>query len=98
MPPRSCPGSSEAAALRVLQIPWEKEARYRLPTRVWHEMMETYYPDGVWVRLPRETFERAREYRARGAFPSWEAALESLLAEGARGAERSNREKETGRG
>jgi hypothetical protein len=31
-------------ALQAAQIPWEKEATYRLPVRIWHEMMNSYYP------------------------------------------------------
>ena len=32
--------------LQIMQIPWSSEARYRLPLRVWKQMMDTFYPDG----------------------------------------------------
>lgn len=34
---------AEDGALQVAQIPWSKETRYRLPIRVWHDIMGVYY-------------------------------------------------------
>jgi hypothetical protein len=64
----------------VAQIPWDREARYRLPIRVWKEMMDLYYPDTAWVCLRREVFERLYEFKSRHGLPSWEQALERLLS------------------
>jgi hypothetical protein len=65
--------------VQVAQIPWDKEARYRLPVRVWKEMMDLYYPNTVWVPLRRDVFERLYQYRSRHGIPSWEQALERML-------------------
>jgi len=69
-----------SVGLQVAQIPWDREARYRLPIRVWKEMMDLYYPDTAWVCLRREVFERLYEFKSRHGLPSWEQALERLLS------------------
>jgi hypothetical protein len=66
--------------LQVAPIPWDKEARYRLPVQVWREMMNAYYPNSAWLTLRRDVFERVYEYKVRQGIPSWEEALTSLLA------------------
>ncbi len=66
-------------ALQVAQISWEKEARYRLPVRVWKEMMDAYYPNSVWLSLRRDVFERFHQYKMQRGIPTWEQALESIL-------------------
>ena len=37
--------------LQVAQIPWDREAAFRLPVRVWKEMMEQYYPNNSLALL-----------------------------------------------
>jgi Family of unknown function (DUF6084) len=65
--------------LQVGQIPWDREASYRLPVRVWKEMMDLYYPNTAWLCLRRDVFDRLYEFKARNGAPSWEQALERLL-------------------
>ena len=65
--------------MQVSPISWEKEARFSLPVRVWHEMMDTYYPNSAWLRLRRDVFDRLYEYKVRHGIPTWEQALESML-------------------
>ena len=65
--------------LRVAPIPWEKEASFRLPVRIWKEMMELYYPGSAWLRVGKDVFDRLREYKRRSGAPTWETALERLL-------------------
>jgi hypothetical protein len=74
--------AAEHGGLQVMQIPWEKEVNYCLPVRVWREMMDHYYPNSVWVRLPRDVFDRLHRYKSRRAIPTWEQALERLLDQG----------------
>jgi hypothetical protein len=66
-------------ALQAVQIPWEKEAHYRLPVRVWREMMDRYFPNCAWLRVRKDVFDQLYAYRARHALATWEAALERLL-------------------
>jgi hypothetical protein len=67
-------------ALQVAPIPWDKEARFRLPVRVWREMMDLYYPNSAWLSLRRDLFERLYQYKLRHSLPTWEETLDSLLA------------------
>jgi hypothetical protein len=66
--------------LQVAPIPWNKEARFRLPVRVWREMMDLYYPNSAWLYLRRDVFERLYEYKMQRGIATWEQALEGLLA------------------
>lgn len=66
-------------ALRIAQIGWDKEARFRLPIHVWREMMDLYYPNSAWLRLRQDTFDRLHEYKRRQGMATWEEAIESLL-------------------
>lgn len=65
--------------LQVAQIPWDREAAYRLPVRVWKEMMDRYYPDTAWLCLRRDIFERLYEFKSRHGNPTWEQAFERML-------------------
>jgi hypothetical protein len=69
----------EGRVLQVTQIPWEKEASYRLPVRVWQEMMDIYYPNSVWLNLRRDVFERLNRYKMRSGIPTFEQALERII-------------------
>ncbi|MFZ0292052.1 MAG: DUF6084 family protein [Candidatus Sulfotelmatobacter sp.] len=73
--------ADEGGSLQVAPIPWDKEARFRLPVKAWREMMEIYYPNTAWLCLRRDVFERMYQYKVERGIPSWEQALESLLPE-----------------
>ncbi len=70
---------NESGALQVAQISWSKETKYRLPVRVWKEMMEIYYPNSGWLQLRRDVFDRLYQYKVRRGIPTFEQALESIL-------------------
>lgn len=65
--------------LQAVQIPWDREAHFRLAVGVWAEMMEHYYPNSAWLRLRRDVFERLYRYKMRRGIPTWEQAVESLM-------------------
>ena len=67
-------------ALQIAPVPWDSEARYRLPVRIWREMMDLYYPNSAWLCLRRDIFESLYQYKIRHGIPTWEQALEQLLA------------------
>lgn len=67
-------------ALQVAPIPWDKEARFRLPVQVWREMMNLYYPNSAWLTVRRDVFERLYQYKLQRSLPTWEDTLDSLLA------------------
>jgi len=67
------------AGLQVEQIPWDREAKYRMPVRVWREMMDLYYPNSAWLCLRRDVFEKLSQYKMDRGIPTWEQALESII-------------------
>lgn len=69
------------ADLQVAPIPWEQEARFNLPLSVWKQVIELYYPNTAWLCLRRDAFERLYQYKVRHGIPTWEAAMERILAE-----------------
>jgi Family of unknown function (DUF6084) len=71
-------GSLESP-LQVAPISWEQEARYKIPVRMWREMMDTYYPNSVWINLHRDAFERLYQYKVEHGIPTLEQALERVL-------------------
>jgi Family of unknown function (DUF6084) len=71
---------AEDGNLQVAQIPWEKEASYRLPVEVWRSMMDHYYPHSAWLQLDRDAFEKLADYKRRHSIPTWDRAIERLLA------------------
>ena len=66
-------------ALQIAQIPWDREASYRVPVRVWKEMMDLYYPNGAWIQLRRDVFERLYEFKSHYGLPTWEQTIERML-------------------
>ena len=54
------------------RIGWDKEADYRLPVRVWREMIDRYFPDSAWLRLSARRFDRLVAYKARHTLLTWE--------------------------
>ena len=65
--------------LRTAQVPWECEAQFRLPIRVWRLAMENHFPGSAWVRLRKDVFDRLVAHKAGRALPTWEATVEDLL-------------------
>lgn len=72
--------ADESGALQVSPIPWDKEARFRLPIKSWREMMEIYYPNTAWLCLRRDVFERLYQYKVDRGIATWEQTLERMLA------------------
>jgi Family of unknown function (DUF6084) len=70
-------GSDET--LQVAQVPWDREANYRLPISVWKEMMEMHYPNSAWLCLRRDAFEQLYAYKMRHGIPTWEQAIDRAL-------------------
>jgi hypothetical protein len=65
--------------LQVAQIPWDRDAGYRMPVSVWKEMMDTYYPNIAWLALRRDVFDRLNEFKIRHGIATWEQTIERML-------------------
>jgi len=70
---------ARGAGLQIAQIPWDKEARYKLPVRTWKEMMDSYYPNTAWICLRRDIFEKLNQFRSRNGLVTWEQSIEQML-------------------
>ncbi len=66
-------GGLESAALA------QEQASYLLPLSAWSDLMDHFYPSSVWLRLPRETFERLYRYKTDRAIPTWEDVFDDIL-------------------
>ena len=63
-------------SLRVAPISWDKETKFRLPLKVWKEMMDAYYPNSAWLCLRRDVFEELHRFKVEHGIPTWEQAFE----------------------
>jgi hypothetical protein len=70
---------SATGALQVAPIPWDKDAKFRLPVEPWKDMMDLYYPNSAWLCLRRDVFERLYRHKVKMGTPAWEEMLEGLL-------------------
>lgn len=77
-------------AMHIAKIPWDREASYRLPVRVWKEMMDAHYPNSAWLCLQRGVFEQIYRYKMDRGLLTWEQTLESLLASAEENSERQD--------
>lgn len=65
----------------VEPVPWHKECQYRMPARVWRQVMDLYFPDSGWIRLRRDALDDLEHFKATRALATWEQAIETLLKE-----------------
>ena len=75
----------ESGGLQIEQIPWDREAKFRLPVRVWKEMIDIYYPNSAWLCLRRDVFEKLSQYKMNRGIPTWEETIESIIPDLANG-------------
>jgi hypothetical protein len=68
------------SVMQVMQIPWDRESKYRLPVSVWQKMIDLHYPNSAWLCLGRDVFDRLYQYKVKHGIPTWDQAVESLLS------------------
>lgn len=68
-----------AEGFRVEQVPWDKEAPYRLPVQVWRDLMDAHFPGCGWIRIKRESLDALQRFRARNGLLSWDDAIDALM-------------------
>jgi Family of unknown function (DUF6084) len=61
-------------------VPWSAEASFRMPVRVWQDVVDIHFPGSAWLRCSRETLDALSEFKAARALPTWDATLTALLA------------------
>lgn len=65
--------------LQIAQIPWDRDASYRLPVQLWKQMMDLYYPHTAWLCLRRDAFDRLYAFKVQHGIPTLEQAIERML-------------------
>jgi hypothetical protein len=75
--------------LSIQQVPWSKEAHYRLPLTVWQEAIDAHFPDSAWIKMSRSTLDVLLEFKSRAALPTWDATIATLLSLAAESSERA---------
>ncbi|APW62961.1 DUF6084 family protein [Paludisphaera borealis] len=78
--------ATEEGDLQVRPIAWDKEASFRLPASTWRELMDVFHPNTAWLSIRRDVFDRLDRYKTEQGMPTWERALERLLATAEEGA------------
>jgi hypothetical protein len=64
----------------VQLIPWSSEASYRMPVRVWQDVVDEHFPGSAWLRCTSETLDALSAFKRERALPTWDATLSALLA------------------
>ena len=65
--------------IQVQQVPWSKEAAYRLPVPVWREAIDAHFPNSAWIKMSRQTMEELQRFKSAHALPTWDLTLDALL-------------------
>jgi hypothetical protein len=74
--------------MQAHQVPWSKEASYRLPVSLWREAIDVHFPDSAWIRMSLRTMDGLQRFKNRQALPTWDATIAALLAKADEEAER----------
>ena len=67
--------------LQVQQVPWSKEAAFRLPVSIWRASVDAHFPNSAWIRMSRETLDELIRFKNRTALPTWDATVAALLSQ-----------------
>jgi hypothetical protein len=71
--------AKNGAGFQVEQVPWDNEAGYRLPVRVWRELMDQHFPGCGWLRIRREHLDSLERFRASRSLATWDDTIEVLV-------------------
>jgi len=73
--------SKEETSFSVGQVPWSKEAQFRLPVAVLREAIDRHFPNSGWLRLSRNVLHRLQVFKTRRALTTWDEVMHVLLEE-----------------
>jgi hypothetical protein len=65
---------------QVEQIPWNREASFRMPVRIWRELMDAHFPGSAWIRVRRDSLAALQRFRAQNCHLSWDDTIAALMA------------------
>jgi hypothetical protein len=65
--------------LQIQQVPWSKEAHFRLPLHVWRGAIDAHFPGSAWIKMSTSLLDELLAFKSRNALPTWDATLTALL-------------------
>ena len=65
--------------MQVVQIPWDRSPRFRMPIEVWRKTIADAYPFRSWVPVHADTLAKLERRKAEGAVPTFDAVIDELL-------------------
>ncbi|HEX3987409.1 MAG TPA: DUF6084 family protein [Acidobacteriaceae bacterium] len=71
--------ANPSGALQIAQIPWDREARFQLPVKIWQEAIAAHYGDAAWLRIGKQTFDRLHRYRTLRGISAWDQLFDQLI-------------------
>lgn len=63
----------------VEQVPWDREATYRLPVSTWRDLMDLHFPGSGWLMVRIDTLDHLLRFRSQHGLPTWDEAMTRLL-------------------
>lgn len=63
----------------VEHVRWDADVDYRMPVRVWRQLMDLHFPGEGWIRVDADTLDLLRTYRARHGCTSWHETFALLF-------------------
>jgi hypothetical protein len=72
--------ASPDGALLASPVPWSSELAASFPATLWKDLIAQHHPGGAVLRLEPQVFDRLYRYKVSRGIPTWEGALEQLLA------------------
>jgi hypothetical protein len=70
---------TEDGTVAVTQVPWDKEASYRLPVSIWREMIDIFFPNSGWLMLRDDTIKALTRFKSGEAVAGWDETLALLM-------------------
>jgi hypothetical protein len=65
--------------LQIEQIPWSKEAHFRVPLSVWREAIDAHFPDSGWIKVSNSVLTELLAFKSARALPTWDVTMTALL-------------------
>ena len=66
---------------QVQQVPWDREASWRMRASLWREVMDAHFPGCAWIRVRRESLDALERFRARRGLTNCDEAIEALIGD-----------------
>ena len=67
--------------LQYVQVPWDCSVRFAMPVEAWKKAIAEAYPYRGWIPLDTATIERLQRLKVDRGLPTFDAAVEHLLAD-----------------